>query len=57
MAKAAEFLSNFDEAGRFLQGAGVVDVVFTTAASSRYPGKLHFKDGLCIRAEMEGGGT
>ncbi len=57
MTKAAEFLGLLDEEGRFRQGDGDVDIVLTTAASSRYPGKLHFEGGLCVRVEMQNGGT
>jgi len=31
---------------------GSVDIVFTTIGGMRFPGRLDFRDGLCVRAEM-----
>jgi hypothetical protein len=56
MATATDFFSQLDEEGRFRDREGVLDVVFATRGGGRYPGKLQFRDGLCVRAEMEGGG-
>lgn len=56
MSTAAYFLSQFASDGHFIQEDGSLDVVFTTRGGSRYPGKLHFNNGLCVRAEMERGG-
>src|SRR5271157_1327901 len=55
MSAAEGFMSKFDEEGRFRDRDGVLDVVIMTSGGNRYPGKLHFHNGLCIRAEMEGG--
>lgn len=56
MASVTDFLNQFDEEGRYSALDGVLDVVFATRGDGRYPGKLHFSNGLCVRAEMEGGG-
>jgi hypothetical protein len=56
MSAAESFMTKFDEQGRFRDGDGVLDVVLMTSGGSRCPAKLHFRNGLCIRAEMEGGG-
>ena len=55
MSAAKGFMRKFDEEGRFRDRDGVLDVVIMTSVGNRYPGKLHFNNGLCIRAEMEGG--
>lgn len=57
MATVVDLASHFDAEGRFLDGEGELDVVFATRGGERFPGRLCFRDGLCIRAEMEGGGT
>jgi hypothetical protein len=54
MSAADEFMRKFDEDGRYRDHDGVLDVVFMTSGGKRYPGKLHFNNGLCIRAEMQG---
>ncbi len=56
MASVTDFLNQFDEEGRYSALDGVLDVVFATRGDGRYPGKLHFSNGLCVRAKMEGGG-
>ena len=56
MSAVDDFKSKFDEEGRFRESNGTLNVVFATKGGSRFPGKLHFKGGLCVRAEMEGGG-
>ena len=56
MSAAETFRSLFDEAGHYRAGEGEVPVTFATLGGSRYPGKLHFRGGLCIRAEMSRGG-
>ncbi|MBV9123124.1 MAG: hypothetical protein JO112_07195, partial [Planctomycetes bacterium] len=54
MAKADEFLNLFDSEGRFRAGDSAVDVVFLTNTGRKYPGRLEFKGGLCVSADMEG---
>ncbi len=54
MSQADEFLNLFDAEGRFRDRDGAVDVVFLTNTGRRYPGRLEFKDGLCVSADMEG---
>ncbi len=56
MPAADDFRNQFDEAGRYRSGDGVSNVVFATMGGSRFPGRLHFKNGLCVRAELERGG-
>jgi hypothetical protein len=56
MSAVDDFRSKFDEEGRFRSSDGTLNVVFATKGGSRFPGKLHFRSGLCVRAEMEGGG-
>jgi hypothetical protein len=53
MWRADEFLKLFDAEGRFRDKDGAVDVVFLTN-TGRYPGRLEFKNGLCVSADMEG---
>jgi len=48
-------MSKFDQEGCFQDRDGVLEVVFMTSGRKCYPGKLYFRNGLCIRAEMEGG--
>ncbi len=55
MSTADCFMSSFDKEGRFRDRDGVLDVIIMTSGGNRYPVKLHFNNGLCIRAEMEGG--
>jgi hypothetical protein len=54
MSAVDDFLSKFDESGRFRDGDGTLDVVFMTSIGKRYPGILHFSNGLCSRVEMQG---
>ncbi len=56
MSTAEDFQGQFDADGRFLGKNGELAVIFATRGGARFPGKLYFKDGLCIRAEMERGG-
>ncbi|HEY7426358.1 MAG TPA: hypothetical protein VH682_19150 [Gemmataceae bacterium] len=56
MSIPEDFQSQFDADGRFLGKNGELAVIFATRGGARFPGKLYFKDGLCIRAEMERGG-
>jgi len=56
MSQLDDFKSKFDEEGRFRESHGTLNVVFATRGGSRFPGKLHFNGGFCVRAEMEGGG-
>src|SRR4051812_39142633 len=53
---ATEFTQKFDKEGRYRAGTGHEDVVFVTRTRRPYKGRLNFQDGLCMRAEMEGGG-
>ena len=55
MTTLADFLSNFTPDGTLQKGDGSLDVTFATRGNSQYPGKLHFRNGLCNRAEMIGG--
>ena len=41
---------------RFRDHEGTLNVVFAMKGGGRFPGKLHFSNGLCVRAEMDGGG-
>lgn len=54
MSTAAEFLSHFDEQGRYKNNDGDVGVTFLTQSGSQYPGTLRFKNGLLVNAEMVG---
>jgi hypothetical protein len=56
MSTPEDFQNQFDADGRFLGKTGELAVVFATRGGARFPGKFYFKDGLCIRAEMERGG-
>ena len=56
MSAVDDFKSKFDEEGRFRGRDGTLSVVFATKGGGRFLGKLHFSNGLCVRAEMEGGG-
>ncbi len=56
MSQLDDFKSKFDEEGRFRDRDGTLNVVFAMKGGGRFPGKLHFCNGLCVRAEMEGGG-
>lgn len=56
MSSVDDFLSQFDEHGQYRAVDGELDVVFSTKSGGQYPGKLVFKNGLCIRAEMDQGG-
>jgi len=56
MSAAENFKNQFDEAGRFRGENGVLNVVFATRGGARFPGQLHFREGLCVRAGMESGG-
>jgi hypothetical protein len=53
MTAANDFLSEFDDQGRYRKGDGVLDVTFLTPGG-KYPGKLHFSQGNLVRAEMDG---
>jgi hypothetical protein len=55
MTYADKFMDQFDEDGRFTKKDGVVSVVFH-GTNQRFPGELHFTNGLCVRATMEAGG-
>src|SRR5947209_10125052 len=54
--RSSDLQNQFDADGRFLGKNGELAVIFATRGGARFPGKLYFKDGLCIRAEMERGG-
>src|ERR1700733_9047328 len=54
MSAADSFLSLFDEEGRYKNGDGEVGVFFLTTSGTEYPGKLRFKSGLLVSAEMVG---
>ena len=54
MSAADNFLSLFDEQGRYKNGDGEVGVIFLTQSGTQYPGKLRFKSGLLVSAEMDG---
>jgi hypothetical protein len=56
MSAVDDFRADFDLEGRWHERDGWLNVVFATKGGGRFPGKLHFADGLCVRAEMEGGG-
>jgi hypothetical protein len=56
MSELEDFRSKFDESGRFRDCDGTLSVVFSMKGGARFPGKLHFSNGLCARAEMDGGG-
>src|SRR5262249_11090246 len=51
-----DFRAKFDSEGRLCDPNGSLAVVFATKGGGRFPGRLHFSNGLCVRAEMEGGG-
>ena len=48
MSAADNFLSLFDEQGRYKNGDGEVGVIFLTRSGTQYPGKLRFKSGLFV---------
>jgi hypothetical protein len=54
MSAAYDFLSLFDEQGRYKNGDGEVRVVFLTKSGAQYPGRFRFKRGLLVSAEMDG---
>ncbi len=54
MSAADDFLSLFDEHGRFRNGDGEARVVFLTGSGTAHPGKLQFKRGRLVSAAMEG---
>ncbi len=54
MSAADNFLSLFDEQGRYTSGDGEVGVIFLTKGGTEYPGKLRFKSGLLVSSEMDG---
>ena len=54
MSAADFFLSLFDEQGRYKNGDGEVPVTFSTKSGAQYSGKLRFKGGLLVSAEMDG---
>jgi len=54
MTKSDDFLSQFDDDGRYKNGDGEVEVVYLTNSGSRYPGRLRFKNGQLVVAEMDG---
>jgi hypothetical protein len=56
MSELEDFKSKFDEEGHFRDCDGTLNVVFAMKGGARFPGKLHFSNGLCARAEMEAGG-
>lgn len=56
MPAVDDFRARFDPEGHFRDRNGSLPVVFATKGGARFPGMLHFSDGLCVRAEMEGGG-
>lgn len=56
MSAAEKFLSLFDEEGRYKNGNGDVGVIFLTQGGTQFPGKLRFKRGLLVSAEMDGAG-
>lgn len=56
MSAADDFRRQFHEEGRHRNRDGTLNVMFATRGGGRYHGKLHFSDGLCVRAEMVGGG-
>jgi hypothetical protein len=57
MSTLEDFKSQFETDGRFLANDGELPVVFSTRGGARFPGKLLFRAGLCVRAEMERGGA
>jgi hypothetical protein len=54
MSAADIFLSLFNEQGRYKNGDGEVGVTFLTRSGTQFPGKLRFKRGLLVNAEMDG---
>ncbi len=50
---AKDFLDRFDATGSYLEGDGSENVVFTTAGDIRFPGKFHFRNGLCVGAATD----
>lgn len=53
---AIEFTEKFEEMGRYRAVNGYENVTFVTRTRRRYPGRVHFRDGFCVRVEMDGGG-
>jgi hypothetical protein len=53
MSAADDFLSLFNEQGRYKNGDGEVVVTFLTQSGTQYPGKLRFQSGLIVSAEMD----
>jgi hypothetical protein len=56
MSAVNDFMNQFDEDGRYEGRDGLLDVVFLTNGGRHLPGRLHFRQGLCVRAQVEGGG-
>jgi hypothetical protein len=57
MSAAESFLRLFDEQGRYKSGDGEVGVNFQLRSGTEYSGKLRFKSGLLVSAEMNGAGS
>src|SRR5438067_1038903 len=52
MSAVDDFKDKFDSEGRLRAQNGSVAVVFATKGGGRFPGRLHFNNGSCVRAEM-----
>ena len=52
-----DFLGKFDSDGRYLNDEGAESVVFATTGGFQYPGKLCFRTGLCVAADMAARGN
>jgi hypothetical protein len=55
MSAVDDFRARFDAEGRLRDKDGSLAVVFATKGGGRFPGRLHFSDGLCVRAEIDRG--
>ncbi len=56
MSALDDFKANFDPDGLLRDRDGSLHVVFGTKGGVRFPGKLDFQDGFCVKAELDGGG-
>ena len=56
MSAVNDFMNQFDEDGRYEKGDGVLEAVFLTPDARHMPGRLHFLQGQCVRAQVDGGG-
>ena len=55
MSGVNDLKTRFDSEGRYRDQDGSIPVVFATKGGGRFAGTLDFRDGVCVRAAMQGG--